>query len=342
MKDRKTLLFLLLTSVFFAFVIALLFWGPVKIEWDLIVTLLQGNNHDSSGAAAIFWNYRLPKLVTATAAGGGLALSGLLMQTYFQNPLAGPFVLGVNSGATLGVAAWIMGVSILPVGFLPFASGHGIMMAAAVGATTTLAIIVLLSSWVTGKATLLIVGLIFGYIANGIINIVIITGSSQELQSLLLWSLGSFTRVSGGELTILSAVVGMGAMFALLIAKQLNVMLLGDHYARSLGVNVGRVKLMVIILTGTICGVTTALCGPVAFLGIIAPHLTKALFNSHDHRLLVPAVFLMGAVLAMSAELLLSLWPYFTLPLNAVLGLLGAPIVILYLLRRRSQTRQMD
>ncbi len=336
------MLFILLLFVFFALIVALLLFGPVEIEPSQVIKILFAGDQGAVGRDSIFWNYRIPKMLTAIAAGGAMALSGLLMQTYFQNPLAGPFVLGINSGATLGVAAWIIGISLLPdLGWLSF-SGAGGVIAAAVGAMATLIIVILLSTWVSGKATLLIVGLIFGYIANGLINVMVITSSSQELQSLLLWSLGSFTRVSGHQLVILLLIVTIGVALAITLSKRLNVMLLGDLYAISSGINIALVKLGVIVITGTLCGAVTALCGPVAFLGIVAPHLTKVLFNSHDHRILIPAVFLMGAVLAMGAELLISTWSHFTLPLNAILGILGAPAIIFYLLRTRKQMRQME
>ncbi|MBT7670485.1 MAG: iron ABC transporter permease, partial [Bdellovibrionales bacterium] len=259
--EKKAMLFILLLFVFFALIVALLLFGPVEIEPSQVIKILFAGDQGAVGRDSIFWNYRIPKMLTAIAAGGAMALSGLLMQTYFQNPLAGPFVLGINSGATLGVAAWIIGISLLPdLGWLSF-SGAGGVIAAAVGAMATLIIVILLSTWVSGKATLLIVGLIFGYIANGLINVMVITSSSQELQSLLLWSLGSFTRVSGHQLVILLLIVTIGVALAITLSKRLNVMLLGDLYAISSGINIALVKLGVIVITGTLCGAVTALCG---------------------------------------------------------------------------------
>ncbi len=306
--------------------------GEVSFSFTQLMHAL--NDPSADLYSQIFWQLRLPKLVTAVLAGGGLAIAGLMMQTFFQNPLAGPFVLGVNSGGSLGIALWLMGSSFLgpwiePI--LPF----GAILFSIIGSLSILFLLILLSFKFSSKVVLLIVGLMFGHLADGVINIFLSVGEIQKIKVFLVWGLGSFARIDLLDLPLYSVLMLLGIALAMMMAKRLNLMLLGERYAQSLGLNLKSTRLYFILITGVLSGVITAYCGPIAFLGIMGPHLARAVIRTSDHRLLLPATFLMGAIIAVLADYLCHHLFAQVLPLNSMMGIIGAPIIIYYLWSKR-------
>ena len=283
---------------------------------------------------------RLPRALTAVLAGSALGIAGLQMQTMFRNPLADPFALGVSAGATLGVA-----LVMLTTGYgatAAFGAALGlrgdalIILAAFTGSIVVLALILLASSRATSPATVLVLGLMCGYAVSAVVTLLVGASQPERLQQWAQWGFGSFSGVPWSRLALFSVVIGIGLSGACATTKQLNALLLGERYARSMGVSVARARLLTILGASLLGAVVTAFCGPVAFLGIAVPHLCRGLLGTSDHRVLVPAVILLGAVVALGAQIV-SLLPGSTgvLPLNAVLSIIGAPVVMFILLRSR-------
>lgn len=316
--------FIILFAIVIGLIVTLLCFGPVKIN---IFKL-----SENSMLAKVFWNIRLPKTITAILAGSSLAICGLLMQTYFQNPLAGPFVLGISSGASLGVAFFILGASFIG-GFSQF----GVVFASLIGSGAMLFALLVISFKVPGKVVLLVLGLLFGYLASGIINILVSLSSGREIKSFLMWTLGSFQRVDSTQMPVFSILLFLGISITCCFPKQLNALLLGDQHAQALGVNLKRLKVNLILITALLSGTVTAYCGPIAFIGIIVPHWCRSLFGTSDHKILLPAVILLGALTALFAEFIASLTTTSTLPINAILGLLGTPGLVIILTRKNKE-----
>ncbi len=262
------------------------------------------------------------------------------MQTLFRNPLADPFVLGVSSGASLGVALVVLGVgttgAVLLAG-LGLTGDLGLTVAAFVGAAVTLMIVVSVAARVQSVMTLLILGLMFGYVTSAVVTLLLYFSITERIKAYMSWTFGSFAAVTWGQMPIFIPVIIASILLAFLLSKPLNALLLGEGYARSMGMNVRRGRLMIIVSTALLAGTVTAFCGPIGFLGLAVPHLCRALLGTSDHRLLIPATVLMGGVLALLADMI-SQMPgnQIVLPLNAVTSLIGAPVVIWVILRRRN------
>lgn len=297
----------------------------------------------ASGSRMEIWtnivvHTRLPQTLTAMACGAGLSVAGLEMQTVFRNPLAGPSVLGVSSAASLGVAF----VVLLNGAFGGMLSGFGfvgntaITMAAICGSMAVMALMAFLSQRVSGNVTLLITGVLIGYIATAIIGVLKYFSSEEDIRTYVVWGLGSFSRVTGGQEYVFLSMVAVLLPLAMLLAKPLNVLLLGERYAVNLGLNVRRARILIILSAGVLTSVVTAYCGPVMFLGLAVPHISRTLFNTTDHRLLIPAAICSGAALALLCNLIARM-PGFegALPINSVTSLIGAPIALSILLRRK-------
>jgi len=287
-------------------------------------------------------DFRLPKALTAILAGGALAISGLQMQTLFGNPLADPFILGTSAGASLGAAIVVLAMgstgSLLLAG-LGLSGDFKLAAAAIVGAALVLAFVIILSQRTRSTLTLLILGLMVNFITNGIVSLLFYFSIPERLQTYLAWTFGNFGGVTWDQLKIMAPAVLIGMGIAHLLPKQLNALMLGETYSRSMGLNVNQTKWWVIISASILTGTVTAYCGPIGFLGIAVPHLCRGLFSSSDHRLLIPAVTILGAVLALVADLIAQLpGSQYVLPLNAITSLLGAPVVIWVLLRQHSIT----
>ncbi len=282
---------------------------------------------------------RLPQALTAVVAGAGLAVSGLQMQTVFRNPLAGPSVLGISNGSALGVAFVVLlsgrlgGVALSRLGYL----GDAAMSVAAIaGALAVLLLILWVSQKVRGNVTLLIIGVMVGYLANAIIGVLKFLSPEEDVKAFVVWGLGSFSRVSGDEMLLFVCLMCVLLPLAFLLVKPMNLLILGDHYASNLGLNVRRARRLVIVSSGVLVAIVTAYCGPIMFIGLAVPHLARALFRTSDHRLLMPATALCGSSLALLCSLIARM-PGFegALPVNSVTALVGAPVIAMVLFRRR-------
>ena len=328
LSKNKILLFLTMILSLITLSIFVLLKGPIPFNLDDPLTL------------DVIKEIRIPKVLTAILAGASLATSGLLMQTFFQNPLAGPFVLGIQSGSSLGVALWVLGLKWLPwsvVEKYPIFERLGLTFSSMLGCLGILLLLMFLSFRVSGKLILLILGLVFSYISSGLINIMSLLSKANELKSFFLWSQGSFHRVSFDDLSIFISISVIGLFLSLLLSKPLNIMLLGDRYAQSSGVSIKKVKFLLIFLTAILSGLVTSFCGPVAFLGVLVPHLARKIFQTGDHKVLLPSVMILGSILALLSEALSSLTDPISLPLNAILGIMGFPILIVFLLKSKKQ-----
>ena len=337
---RHTALILMLIAVSIAlFFVLNLVLGSVAIPLRSIVHILFDTGEESEVWRNIVWKSRVPQSLTALVAGAGLAVSGLQMQTVFRNPLAGPSVLGISSGASLGVALVILlsgsvgGVALSKLGYI---GELALTIAATVGSLSVMALIVFVSQKVRGSVTLLIIGVMIGYVANAIIGMLKYFSVEEDIRAYVIWGLGSFARVSGNQMTLFVAIMAVLLPLSLLLIKTLNLLLLGEGYARNLGLNIKRARLSVISCAGLLTAIVTAYCGPVIFLGLAVPHLCRGLLRTSDHRILMPASILTGASLALVCNLIARM-PGFegALPVNSVTALIGAPIVVYVLFSKR-------
>jgi iron complex transport system permease protein len=322
-----------------AFVICIVL-GSVAIPLDQVWSILTGHGADRASWTVIVTDVRLPRAVTALLAGAALGVAGLLMQTLLRNPLADPFALGITSGASLGVAVVVLGLGAGAGAFfgggLGFTGGAAVATAAIIGALLALAPVLAISARVNNPATVLILGLMFGYAVQAFVTFLVVGTSFEQLQRWISWGFGSFTGVTWQQLTLFVPLLAIGIALAGLATKQLNALLLGEDYAQSMGLNARRTRLVILAGASILAGIVTAFCGPIAFLGIAIPHIARGLTGTSDHRVLIPAVILAGAGLAMIAQIVVStVGPEGLLPLNAVTSIIGAPIVILVLLRTR-------
>ena len=342
-RARTTTLMLALGAlVVLAFVLDIAL-GPVQIPLPAVVKILLGQSTDTSAWAFIVRQIRLPKALTALAVGGGLAVSGLQMQTLFRNPLAGPSALGLTAGASLGVAAVMMTSGSMVGSFAIRALGVGgswaLVLAATAGAALVMGLVLVLSARVRDNVVLLIVGLMIASVTGAIVSLWQYFSAPEQIQEYLLWTFGSVGGVTGGQLAVLGAVVVAGLGLAFASAKPLNALLLGENYARSMGLSVGWSRTLIILSTSLLAGTITAFCGPIGFIGIAVPHLARALLRTADHRVLLPATCLAGAALTLGCDCLAQLPGSQTpLPLSVVTSLLGAPVV-LWVVLRRSRSR---
>jgi iron complex transport system permease protein len=313
--------------------------GSVRIPLGDVLTVLLGGEPAKATWTNIVLKFRLPKALTATLAGAALAVSGLQMQTLFRNPLAGPFVLGISSGASLGVALVVLAAgttgSTLLAG-LSLLGDLGLVAAASLGSASVL-VLVLLVARRMNTMTLLILGLMFGYATSAIVSVLLYFSIAERIHAYISWTFGSFGGVTWTQMRVLLPTVLLGLAVAAASAKPLNALLLGETYARSMGLTVRRARFWSILSAATLAGAVTAFCGPIGFLGVAVPHLCRSLFNTSDHRVIVPAAALMGGSVALIADLVAQMPSSQTiLPLNAMTALIGAPMVSWVILRQRN------
>ena len=311
--------------------------GSVSIPFRETLYTILGSEIDNDSWGYIIWNYRIPKALTAILVGSGLALSGLLMQTLFRNPLAGPFVLGISSGASLGAALLIMGASLFS-GLFSFGLVNDISLALAssMGSFLVLLVVVIVAYRIKDTMALLIIGLMFGSITAAIVSVLSYFTDAEKLQQYIYWSFGSVGNLSWQQLLLLLLIIIIGVFLSIISIKSLNSLLLGENYARSLGVNMKRSRYTIITATGLLAGGITAFAGPIAFIGLAVPHLTRQIFNTTDHRVLVPAVLIYGAILMLICDTLAHLpTSANVLPINAITSIVGAPVVIWLLVRKK-------
>ncbi len=310
--------------------------GSVSIPTKEIFKSLTGNI-DNDSWQYIIQNYRLPKAFTAILVGSGLGISGLLMQTLFRNPLAGPFVLGISSGASLGVALVILGSGFFGGVFTTFLiSKWSVVIAASLGSFLVLLAVLIVSSKVRDTMAILIIGLMFGSITAAIVSVLSYFSSAEKLQQYIFWGFGSLGNLSWYELFIFSLIYLIGIVLSIISIKGLNTLLLGENYAKSLGLNLKHSRFIIIIATSLLAGTITAFAGPISFIGLAIPHLTRQIFNTSNHKILLPAVFLFGAIVMLVCDCIAQLpTSDYTLPINAITSLVGAPVVIWLLVRKR-------
>ncbi len=311
--------------------------GSVKIPITKVFSILKGDYIPEESWTYIITNYRLPKSICALLVGAGLGISGLLMQTLFRNPLAGPFVLGISSGASLGVALLVLGTGFLG-GFLGLGNTNSwsIAIASSLGSFSVLMAVLIAIKKVKNTMSILIIGLMFGSISAAVINILSFLSNAEKLQQFVFWGLGSLGNVSWNELAVFAVFLCLSSGSLVFIVKPLNSLLLGENYAKSMGVDLKKTRTITLITTSIITGVITAFSGPIAFIGLAVPHLTKLIFSTSDHKLLLPAVAINGAILMLICDTISQLpGSDSTLPINAVTSLFGAPIVIWLLIRKK-------
>ena len=342
MNKGTTYCILLTVLIALLFVLNILV-GSVAIPAEDVVRIIFGDDE----AVKPSWRFiilqsRLPQALTATLAGSALAVSGLMLQTAFRNPLAGPSVFGINSGAGLGVALvmlWLGGSfsagSVSVTGFV------AVLAAAFMGAMAVMMVIFLFSTMVRNSVMLLIIGIMIGYISNSAVSLLNFFATDEGVRSYMVWGMGSFSGVSTQMLPWFSLVTVAALFAALLLIKPLNALMLGDRYAENLGVNIIRVRNWLLVITGLLTAIVTAFCGPVAFIGLAVPHIARLLFHTDNHRLLMPATMLTGAVVALLCNVLCFLpGTLGVIPLNAVTPLIGAPVIIYVILRGRQTTNR--
>ncbi len=336
-NKRNSILFTTLIIAAFALFIVNISLGSISIPLKDVFKSLTGAEASKESWQYIILNYRLPKAITAVLVGMGLATSGLLMQTLFRNPLAGPYVLGLSSGASLGVATIILGASILPASISAFLlSSYGIVLASSLGSFLVLLAVLAVSYRLKDTMAILIVGLMFGSLTSAVVNTLTYFSTAEELQKFTFWSLGSLGNLSWTAITILFIAVLIGLTLSLVSIKSLDALLLGENYAKSMGLNYKKSRLLIILATSVMAGSITAFAGPIAFIGLAVPHIAKLVFQTSNHKVLFWSTLLFGAIIMLICDSISQVpGKDFSLPINAVTSLFGAPIVIWLLVRKK-------
>ncbi len=339
MSNRLSGIILLLLGMLVILAIMNISLGSVYIPFQKIFATLTGQSIENEGWQNIILQFRLPKAITAILVGSGLGISGLLMQTLFRNPLAGPFVLGISSGASLGVALAILAGMTFGFGLTQMGIGGSwiLTISASLGAILVLLVVVLVSLKVQDSMSLLIIGLMFGSATSAIVTVLQFFSKAESIQAYLVWTFGSLGGVTWQELQVFIPIVSITLFGSFMLSKKLNALLLGDNYARSLGLNINNTRLLIIIATALLAGTITAFCGPIAFIGIAIPHITRLIFNTSNHKILFPMVVLCGAILMLICDIIAQIpGREYTLPINAVTSVFGAPLVIWLVVRRKN------
>lgn len=311
--------------------------GSVSIPFKEIFHTLIGDTSIKDSWQTIVLDFRVPKAITAIIVGSGLSICGLLMQTLFRNPLAGPFVLGISSGASLGVALLILGSSIFGSFLLTSSiSNWSLAIAASLGAFLVLFAVIMAANSIRNTMSILIIGLMFGSLTAAVIAVLVYFSEATQIQQYLFWSFGSLGNLSWSELSVFGSIYLLGVLACLSIIKPLNSFLLGENYAKSLGINIKKSRTIILVITSLLTGVITAFSGPIAFIGLAVPHIAKMLFTTSNHKILIPASAIIGGIVLLICDGIAQLpTSEFTLPINAITSLFGAPIVIWLLLRKK-------
>jgi iron complex transport system permease protein len=333
---RNTLFFSLLTLLLLLALVLNIALGQVAIPFKEVIKSLFGSTASKDTWEYIIINFRLPKAITAILVGIGLSISGLLMQTLFRNPLAGPYVLGLSSGSSLGVAFVILGAGILPGMLSTFLiSSYGIILASCLGSFSVLLLVLLISKYLRDTMTILIAGLMFSSFAGAIVSVLSYFSSAEKLQKFTFWSMGSIGNLSWQNITLLAFAVVIGLLLSLFSLKALDALLLGENYAKSLGLDLKKSRRIIILATSILAGSITAFAGPIAFVGLAVPHLSKLLFQTSNHRILFWSTLFIGAIIMLFCDLASQMPGFdFTLPINAITSIVGAPVVIWLLVRK--------
>ena len=331
-KILRSALFILLGIVLVALAVCDLLIGTTSIPASEVWAALMGNATDVSHATIVL-NMRLPKVIVAIAAGMALSASGLQMQTLFRNPLAGPYVLGINSGASLGVALFILGAPLLGLGGSAMLSTMGVAGAAWLGAAAILAVVAAVSQRIKDIMVILILGMMVSSGVSAIVQILQYLSNEESLKSFVIWTMGSLGDITSSQLWLVAPAVVAGLLISVAVIKPMNLLLLGEGYARTMGLNIRRTRSLILLSTTLLAGTTTAFCGPIGFIGLAIPHVARMLIRNADHRLLLPATALTGAVSLLVCDIVSKM---LTLPVNTITALLGIPIVIWVVIRNKN------
>ena len=332
MQRRNTILFLLLSLLVVALLAIDMMVGSVGISAGEAWAAITGGECDPIKAKIII-DVRLMKAIVAILAGAALAVSGLQMQTLFRNPLAGPYVLGVSSGASLGVALFILGAPLLGVASSSLLSSLGVAGAAWIGSALVLALVGAVSQRIQDIMVILILGMMIGSAVSAVVQILQYMSHEEALKSFVVWTMGSLGDVTSSQLWLVAPAIIAGLVLSVAVIKPMNLMLLGEAYARTMGLNIRRTRSLILLSTTLLAGTVTAFCGPVGFIGLAIPHLARIIFQEADHRVLLPATALSGAISLLLCDIVSKL---LTLPVNTVTALLGIPIVVWVVVRNKN------
>ena len=331
--------FVVITLAIIALFVINIIYGAVKIPINSIIDIFSGNDEVNESWKYIILQTRLPQALTAILCGGALAVSGLLLQTAFCNPLAGPSIFGINSGASLGVAfvMLLFGGSIT-AGAVSVTGFLAVLIAAFVGAVAVMAVLLFFSNLVNNNVMLLITGIMIGYISSSAISLLNFFATEEGVHSYMIWGLGNFGGVSMAQMPLFAAVTIVGLICALFLIKPLNAVLLGEQYAENLGINTIKLRNCLLLVTGLLTAVTTAYCGPIAFIGLAVPHIARMLLKTDNHRYLIPGTILSGAAISLLCNIICVLpGDNGIIPLNAVTPIMGAPVIIYVIIKGRHQ-----
>ena len=331
------LLILCIAALFIANILC----GSVTIPVEDVLSILFGNKSSYSSWSYIIWESRFPQALTAMLTGAALAASGLMLQTAFNNPLAGPDILGINSGAGLGAAiVLLLFGGIMPAGNLLFSGSLALVAAAFAGALAITALILLFAARIRSHSMLLIIGMMIGYVVSSAVSLLNFFSTAEGVQSYMMWGMGNFGGVSRAQLPLFGSLILIGLGIAICLVKPLNALLLGDRYASNLGINIRRTRILLILSTGLLVAVTTAYCGPINFIGLAVPHMARLLLGTGNHRTLMPTTLYIGSIIALLCNLI-SIMPGDNglLPLNAITPIIGAPVIIYVILSRKKHLR---
>lgn len=338
LTPRHRGLFALLSGLLLLALLSNIAWGQVAIPLGDVLQTLLGQTPVKSTWSYIILEFRIPKALTAILVGMGLSICGLLMQTLFRNPLAGPYVLGLSSGSSLGVALVLMGAGVLPSGLYALLTGpYGLVTASCLGSLGVMALVLVLARKLRDSAGLLIVGLMFGSFTAAAVSVLTYFSSAEQLQRFTFWSMGNLGNMTYAQIGILTVCFAVGLLLSLQSIKALDGLLLGENYAASLGISLRKSRLYIIWATALLCGSITAFVGPIAFIGLAVPHLAKLLFQTSKHGILLGATLLIGAIIMLVCDTVAQMPGFdFTLPINAITSLVGAPVVIGLIIRKKA------
>ena len=337
MNNKGTKYGLVLTLLILVLVAGNLFFGSVSIPAETIVRILTGGEVEKESWSFIVWEARVPQALTALLCGAALAGSGLMLQTAFNNPLAGPSILGINSGASLGVAmVMLLGGGSLATAGITLSGFFSIVVGAFIGSMVVMGIILFFSTLIKSNVMLLITGIMIGYITSSAISLLNFFATAEGVHSYMIWGMGNFSGVSMEQMPYFATFTLAGLILAILLIKPLNALLLGNRYAENLGVNIKRTRNLLLIATGILTAVTTAFCGPVSFIGLAVPHMARLLLGTSNHNSLLPVTLLTGSAVALLCNLICILpGESGIIPLNAVTPVLGAPVIIYVIINQR-------
>ncbi|MDE6028393.1 MAG: iron ABC transporter permease [Muribaculaceae bacterium] len=328
--------FLILIILAAALFLLNLFTGSVSIPAGEVLDILFHGDIDSGPMEFIILGSRVPQAVTALLAGAALTVAGLLLQTAFRNPLAGPSILGITSGAGLGVALvmLLLGGTVSFAGFT--AGGYvAVLIGALAGSLAVMALLLLFSMWLKSDLMLLIAGIMTGYLTSSVVTLLNYLSSAEGIQSFTMWGMGTFGSVSRQQLPLFSIAIGIGLFISILLVKPLNIILLGENYARNLGISMQWIRNMLLVATGVLTSVVTAFCGPIGFIGLAVPHISRMIFRTSDHRVMIPGSILTGGVTGLLCNLLCIMPENIILPLNGVTPLIGVPVILYVIFKKR-------